>query len=77
MPPLGSAYQLINIFDKTLLGHIERRPTTNVDIIVPTMAYRAIAPILSKKSPRLRLYPASNMIGGNRTKKKTSGDCPV
>ena len=52
-----------------------RYPTTKHDINVPAIAYRKIAPILSIKFFLFRLYPASNIIGGNSTKKKNSGDC--
>ena len=33
-----------------------------------------MAPIFSKNPFRSNEYPASNMIGGNRKKKNTSGD---
>jgi hypothetical protein len=48
-------------------------PTTNADIIVPPNAYSVIAPMFSKNLALSRLYPASNMMGGKSTKKKTSG----
>ena len=47
---------------------------TNVDMIVPKHVYKDIAPILSKNPRRSIAYPASNIIGGNNTKKNTSGD---
>lgn len=34
-----------------------------------------MAPIFSKNPFRSNEYPASNIIGGNRKKKNTSGDC--
>jgi hypothetical protein len=45
-----------------------------VEIIVPAMAYKVMAPIFSKKCFLSKEYPASKMIGGNRKKKNTSGD---
>ena len=43
--------------------------------MVPSMAYKVMAPIFSKNPFRSNEYPASNIIGGNRKKKNTSGDC--
>ena len=48
-------------------------PTTNVEMIVPAMANKLIENAFLKKDFRSRLYPASKMMGGSRTRVKRSG----
>ncbi len=48
-------------------------PITNADIAVPKMANTSIEPIFWKKFPLCKLYPDSNIIGGNKTRKNIVG----